>query len=217
MSPLYVIAFTNEAGPPLHLGERRIEFIEVSGIHVAVERVSDPPRLSEAALREQHDLVMKIAERVEGVVPARFGALLERQELESLVSLRLDPIRKMLDHVAGRVQMTVRAFAAPRSLTPNRMRSQHGRETGTAYLQKRRRVSAAPLARDAVAVSRGVRHVVHDERTHAGSGRVGWTLYHLVDRQAVPEYIRAVEPFRSSSIVVSGPWPPFAFVSDLWS
>jgi hypothetical protein len=45
---------------------------------------------------------------------------------------------------------------------------------------------------------------------------VGWTLYHLVDRTAVPDYIRAVEPFRSSAIVVSGPWPPFAFVPDLW-
>lgn len=216
MSALYVIALTNEPAPPLHLADRRIEFIEVSGIHVAVQRLADPPRLSEAALRAQHDVVMKIAECVEAIVPARFGALLDRQELESLVSMRLDPIRKTLEHVAGRVQMTVRACGAPRSATANRMRNQHERETGTAYLQKRRRTLAPPITGEALEVSRAVRDLLHDERTHPGTGRVGWTLYHLVDRSAVPEYIRALEPLRSSSIVVSGPWPPFAFVSDLW-
>jgi hypothetical protein len=131
--------------------------------------------------------------------------------------MRLDPIRKTLDHVAGRAQMTVRAFGASRSATANRMQNQHARETGTAYLQKRRRASSPPLTREAVAVSRAVRGLLHDERRYPGNGPVGWTLYHLVDRTAVPEYIRAVEPFRSSTIVVSGPWPPFAFVPDLWS
>jgi hypothetical protein len=215
MSALYVIAFTNEPAPPVYLADRRIEFIECSGIHVAVERLADPPSLSEAALRAQHDIVMKIAESVEAIVPARFGALLDRQELESLVSMRLDPIRKTLEHVRGRVQMTVRAFGTARSAAASRMKNQHKRETGTAYLQQRR-ASATPLPEEAAAVRRAVRGLLHDERTHPGSGRVGWTLYHLVDRTAVPDYIRAVEPFRSSAIVVSGPWPPFAFVPDLW-
>ena len=223
MSLLYVFAFTNTSAPPLRHGRRRIEFIELSGIHAAVERVAERPAVSEAALRAQHEIVMKIANTVDAVLPARFGALLDTLELEALVSTRLAPISKTLELVAGRVQMTVRVSA---SGTPARAREsppaeEHGTRTealatGTAYLEQRRRVRAAPLTGTAKTISRAVAGLVRAEHRHPGEGRVEWTLYHLVDRQVLPQYQRAMEPFESPLITVTGPWPPFAFVPDLW-
>ena len=215
MSALYVFAFTGGAARPLRHGKRRIEFIEVNGIHAAVERITGRPTVSEAALHAQHEIVMEIARAVDAIVPARFGAVVGRQELEALVSARLGPLREALGLVAGRVQMTVRAFeedagvALVSGMPANRT-------SGTAYLEHRRREAAAPLEGEAAAISRVVRPFVRQERRHAGQSRVRWTLYHLVDRGLVTEYERAVTPFMSRNVSVSGPWPPFAFVPDLW-
>lgn len=215
MSALYVFALTGGPARPLRHGNRRIEFIEIKGIHAAVERITRPPAVSEAALRAQHEIVMEIARAVDAIVPARFGAVVERQELEALVSSRRGPLREALDLVAGRVQMTVRGFeeaagvASAAGLPANRT-------SGTAYLEQRRRDAAAPLEQEAAEISRVVRPFVHQERTQAGQSRIRWTLYHLVDRGVVADYERAVTPFTSQSVSVSGPWPPFAFVPDLW-
>jgi hypothetical protein len=222
MSLLYVFAFTNTSAPALRHGSRRIEFIELSGIHAAVERVAERPAVSEAALRAQHEIVMKIANTVDAVLPARFGALLDTRELEAIVSTRLAPITKTLELVSGRVQMTVRVFASGK---PARARESPSEEpstgaeapaTGTAYLEQRRRERAAPLTGTAGTISRAMAGLVQAERSQPGEGRVEWTLYHLVDRQVLPQYERAMEPFKSPRITVTGPWPPFAFVPDLW-
>jgi hypothetical protein len=222
MSPLYVFAFTSTAAPPLRHGSRRIEFIEVAGIHAAVERVTERPAVSEAALRVQHEIVMKIAEAVDAVLPARFGALLDREELEGLVLARLDPIKKALELVSGRVQMTVRVFTSGRpagTYESPRARRTNGADrpsSGTAYLEQRRREAAGPLTGAAEAISRAASGLIRAERSQRGEGRIEWTLYHLVDRQVVPQYERAMEPFKSEAVAATGPWPPFAFVPDLW-
>jgi hypothetical protein len=223
MSALYVFALTNQPAPPLRHGNRRIEFIEVGGIHAAVERVASRPAVSEAALRTQHDIVMKIAARVDAILPARFGALLDKEELESLVTLRLAPIRETLELVSGRVQMTVRVFSSAEQSVSRQAAHADQRSaasaaaSGTRYLEQRRREASPALSGHAEAISAAVREIVRVERSHRGEGRVDWTLYHLVDRGALPQYERALEPFRSPAVAVTGPWPPFAFVPDLWS
>ena len=118
MSALYVFALTDRAARPIRHGTRRIDFIDVADIHAAVEHVSARPSVSEAALRAQHAIVMQIAASVEAILPARFGALLDREELEALVAMRREPIMQALQLVSGRTQMTVRVFtsaAAPSS------------------------------------------------------------------------------------------------------
>lgn len=210
MSALYVYALTNGSAAALHHGNHRIEFVAVSGIHAAVERVAGPPAISEQALREQHEIVLKIAQSVDAIVPARFGASLDRQELETLVAMRIDAIKATLALVAGRVQMTVRIFTSEgRAAAGKRVVT----GSGTTYLHQRRRPR---LTGPAATISRTVRGLVHEERTRHRQGHVDWTLYHLVDRDAVPQYTRALQPFESEAVVVSGPWPPFAFVPDLW-
>jgi Gas vesicle synthesis protein GvpL/GvpF len=216
MSALYVFALTGQTAPPLRHAERRVEFVEIAGVHAAVERVARQPVVSEAALRAQHEIVMKIADRVDAILPVRFGALMESGELETLVSMRLTPIRKALELVAGRVQMTVRVFGSEAAETRTQPATRDP-GSGTAYLEQRRRDTGSIPTGEAAALSRALREVVADERTQRGQGRVLWTIYHLVDRAALPRYKRAIEPFESATVAISGPWPPFAFVPDLWS
>ena len=221
MSALYVFAFTDRAARPLRHGARRIEFIDVAGIHAAVEHVSARPSVSEAALRAQHTIVMQIAASVEAILPARFGALLDREELEALVAMRRESIVQALQLVSGRTQMTVRVFTsagAPGSPHAAGVDEQGTALSGSAYLeQRRRRAAVPPLSALARSLSGAVRHLVHAERTERGHGRVDWTLYHLIDRSVVRQYEKALDRLRSSSVVVTGPWPPFAFVPDLWA
>lgn len=217
MSALYVFALTNQSAPPLqHLGHR-IEFVGVSGIYAAVERVEAPPVLSEAALRAQHDIVLKIAAAVDATLPARFGAVVDRQELEQLVSMRQATIGKALELVAGRVQMTVRAFTADAPAARSETTAVEHHASGTAYLEQRRAATTALPAGPSRAMADALRPFVVSERLERGQGRVEWTMYHLVDRGAIPEYKRAAAEFESSAIAVTGPWPPFAFAPDLWA
>jgi len=219
MSALYVFALTDRAARPLRHGRRRIEFIDLAGIHAAVEHVSARPSLSETALRAQHAIVMQIAASVDAILPARFGALLDRKELEALVAMRREPILQALQFVSGRTQMTVRIFTSAGTLeTPHAaaVDARRAAMTGSAYLEQRRREAAAPLSALAVELSGAVRDFVHAERTERGHGRVDGTLYHLIDQRLVSQYRKAIDRLRSSSVVVTGPWPPFAFVPDLW-
>jgi hypothetical protein len=45
-------------------------------------------------------------------------------------------------------------------------------------------------------------------------GRLAGSVYHLVPRSAVPNYVAALERAARAAdltIVISGPWPPYAF------
>ena len=213
--PVYVFAFTSESAPPQRYAERRIEFVEVAGLHAAIERVAERPSVTEDELRAQHDIVMKIAGVVNAILPVRFGALVETGELETLVSMRRESIREALERVSDRVQMTVRVFGTG-ALTSPSIESAPTPRSGAAYLEQRRLQAAGVPTGNAAAVSRAVRGLVAEERTERGQGRVRWTLYHLVDRSALPQYQRTIGALVSPTVAVSGPWPPFAFVPDLW-
>jgi hypothetical protein len=216
MMPLYVFALTNKPGPALHYGRRRIQFVEIDGVHAAVERVARRPPVSEAALRSQHEIVTRLAESVDAILPARFGAFVEPAELEALVALRRERIVRTLALVSGRIQMTVRTF---RPDSPGESRNAQPVSTkpmsGTEYLVQRR--GAVPrLGGAAACISTALAPLVREERRYPGEGRVEWTLYHLVDRTTLPRYESEIAAFTSPAVAVTGPWPPFAFAPDLW-
>ncbi len=77
MSRLNVFALTEHAAPPFTVDGHRIEFIAVGGLHAAVEHRDARPTISESALRTQHDVVMRLFERVEDLLPVRFGTWMD--------------------------------------------------------------------------------------------------------------------------------------------
>jgi hypothetical protein len=215
MSALYVFALTRDIAAPFEFDGHRIEFITYNGLGAAVERVAERPQVSEAALRTQHEIVMRISAYVDDLLPARFGAFVDDRELEQLLAVRRDVIQQALDLVHGRVQMTIRMRA--RAAIRSDVAGSVAPASGTAYLEARRAAAVQTLPAGAATMTAAVRHLVSAERSERGQGRSAASIYHLIERRHVHQYRAALSSVESSVITVSGPWPPFAFVPDLWS
>ncbi len=218
---LYVLALTGGKAVPFSAAGHRIEFVKADVVYAAVERLDERPGVSEEALRTQHDIVMRIAAKVDAILPARFGSLVDHEELARVVELRRDAIREALDLVRGRVQMTVRLLDAEAhaAVTPL-AHAGAGAASGTEYLQARRQAAARALPDAVTDVTAAVKDIVAAERSEAGQGRVAATVYHLVDRAAVDKYRKRLARLPSGpgrqTLSVSGPWAPFAFGPELW-
>ncbi len=217
MMALYVYALTDRAAASFVAAGRSITFIDAGGVFAAATQMETMPELSEAALSDQHDVVGRIAARVDAILPARFGSLIDRGELERVVALRRGAIVEALALVAGCEQMTVRVFAAGDERRP---RVPAPAANGTAYLRQRadaeRSVHAllGPL-------SDAARPFVRAERSARAARGVAATLYHLIARGDSTSYRERLDALRDArpapDFVVSGPWPPFAFAPELWT
>jgi hypothetical protein len=223
MSRLYVFALADRKARPFSAAGHRIEFVKVDDVYAAVERIEQGPAVDEAALRTQHGIVERIAGKVDAVLPTRFGSLVDLQELERVVALRRDAIRDGLDLVRGRHQMTVRLFdGGVRAPSVSAVRQRVDAASGTDYLQKRRQAATArALPPTVTAISAAVKDIVAAERSEPGEGRVAATVYHLVEHAAVDKYKERLTGLQSTlepaTLRISGPWPPFAFVPELWT
>jgi hypothetical protein len=209
--PLYVLALTDTPLGSWTAGDRRLQTADYDGVHVVYERRTEAPAMTDTELRDQHSLVIAIANRARAVLPARFGSLIGKRELTALVRRHDAQIRAALEQVRDRVQMTVRVLGAStrRPSVPARVTS--GRE----YLERARRVSTPPLPPRAQRLLSAVQPYVLSERREPGAGRLVATLYHLVDAAQVSRYMAAAGK-RVPGVLVSGPWPPFAFSPQLW-
>ena len=114
MTQFYVYGFVDQPLRSFTLGGHRIEVVAAASLHAAVERVTERPALSEAFLRTQHEIVERLGDRAGAILPARFGAFVEDDELHRLATLRSEDFTRGLAHVAGRVQMT-RAYPRDRA------------------------------------------------------------------------------------------------------
>ena len=216
MSLVYVYAFTGEPVSRRKIAGHTIESVHIGDVHAAVERRQEAPPLSEAALREQHAIVVDLSRRVDSIVPARFGALVDEAELARIVSLRADRLHAALRRVRGCVQMTVRV---PMGVRESVRAGGGGNHPGADYLQERRAALAPPPAVDLIRAA--VRGISSDEVSAVSAAGRQATLAHLVPGNRVAAYRRAVQAAAraqglESEMVVTGPWPPFAFAPDLW-
>jgi Gas vesicle synthesis protein GvpL/GvpF len=210
MNAVYVFALSGRAVAPFTVEGRHIEFVDVRGIFAAIERSVERPNMSEAALRTQHNIVMTLSDRIDDLLPARFGAWVELRELEDLVARRDAAIREALALVRGRVQMTIRFPQLPDAGDmPLAAVS-----SGTAYLEQKRQASRR-LPSIATGLADAVRHLVIAERVAPPTERTGAAVYHLIERAGITEYLAATAT-RPPNATVTGPWPAFAFVPDLW-
>jgi hypothetical protein len=153
------------------------------------------------------------------LLPVRFGTFArDLADLESMVRHRESLARLRLRAVRNRAQMTVRIVEAriadPQSRTPNRQSSipvpdLRSPARGRSYLRSRQRALEIP---ESLALRAAVRRWVREERVERG-GRVV-SLYHLIPRAAAEPYRSALDRAARAAgvkVVVSGPWPPYAF------
>ena len=191
---------------------RRLHSANYGAVHVVYERRSSAPALTDEELRAQHALVTAIADRSPAVLPARFGSLLEKRDLTAVVGAHEHEIVSALARVRHHVQMTVRVLGQRRTV-PSTV--QPARMSGREYLERARRAATPPITEEAERLLKAVHTVVAHERREHGAGGLLATIYHLVHVRHVARYRKAaaVPP---PGVMVSGPWPPFAFSPQLW-
>ena len=207
--PLYVLALTDEPAGIDRIGERRLQLVTVAGIHAICQRRNGPPPVTDKDLRQQHADVIAISRRVRAVLPARFGALLTKNELTTLIRANEVDIRRGLDEVRDRVQMTVRVLGTVRRPAPTPA------STGRQYLEQRQRAGAPELPSRARAFLDAVRPLVTRERQERGAPGLLASVYHLLESKNIDEYQTLARTMTGSDVIASGPWPPFAFTPQL--
>lgn len=207
---VYVFALTDAPPGVGVLRGRTLVIVRSKNIHAICETRSAPPDRVDAELREQHALVVALADRVDAILPVRFGTLMTRPELAAMLARHHDTIRTSLEQVRDRVQMTVRVTgAAWRETAPGPA------PTGRAYLEARRRALEPPLPDAAGRLLQALRPLVVEERRAGGAGQLLATLHHLVEKRNLTRYRRTAARLRAADTVVTGPWPPFAFAPGL--
>lgn len=221
MASLYVYALVDRNLPPAVLRGHEIRAVKVGGVYAAVEMTRCAPPVSEAALCEQHEIVVELAARADAILPARFGSLLERDELARIVTRRHRQLTAALELVRGREQMTVRLIggAAGHPPTPARQRS-GASGPGTRYLEQRRAAAGYPLPDVVERLTDAVRPLIVSDKAEPGPAGVRATVYHLIERGSSARYRRALEAASAGSapfvVKVTGPWPPFAFAPEVF-
>lgn len=219
MTALYVIALTDESVTPPRIAGGRLEIVPVGGLYAVVQKIAERPAPSEDLLRRQHDVVVELARRSNAMLPARFGSFLPRKDLEEIVSARSAELRRALDLVRGREQMTLR-FPPGADVEPASRAAPARPTSGAQYLRARHAATVVQVSKPVRELVAAVRPWVKAERIETGD-RGQATVYHLIARGQSAEYRDALDTARLSSpsvlYHVSGPWPPFAFAPELLS
>jgi hypothetical protein len=201
-----VPAFTGRGG-------RRLTVVRAGRLSAIVAPTRRVPSPTIDNLRRYHQTIAGISDALRAVLPARFGTVMEEDELRVILRARSRSLAAGLKQVRGRVLVTIRTADAGRIVQSPGRGPETARTTGTTYL--RTRAEAAARLREVPAfapVRIAVQKWVKGEHVVNQAGVT--SIYHLVTRASVPAYIRALsDAARDAGIViaVSGPFPPYAF------
>ena len=217
-----------------------LQVVTSGPLSAIVGSVRRPPAATRDQLGRYAVVIDRLSHQVTSLLPARFGTCVSEEELTMILRSRRSSLQRSLSLVRNRVQMTVRVIEpglGPRPSTPLRASraTVEGRDSrlgdgpitespkstanvtppasGRAYLHAR----AADVARQRrVAgfepLGRAVRRWVRGERVEKRLNVA--TVYHLIPRASVASYQRALQAaagVAGLAIVVSGPFPPYAF------
>jgi hypothetical protein len=185
----------------------RLHVIRRGAIAAVVSETSRPPAATAANLR-RHDRTMRtLAARFSALLPARFGTCVSEEELMFILSSRAAAFARALAQVRNRTQMTVRIVGLGKGdaarLPPR---------SGADYLRARARETRIP---EFEPVRAAVKRWVRAERAERRAGVA--TVYQLIPRASAEAYRDAAERAGAAAglqMIVSGPWPPYAFGSD---
>jgi hypothetical protein len=220
LMPFYVFALTDTApvGPAGRGLGASLAFRPVAGAFAAVERRADVPPVELGSLRSHQRVVEQLAARVPAILPVRFGTLLTSDEIGEALDERDDELAEAFELVRGRQQLTWRTRGGTRQSAG--VAPSGGREglSGADYLRRAHRASTPALPKTFRRVRDAAGRLAAAERYQPRTLTLPESLYHLVDRTRLEAYERATQALRSrpATLIVSGPWAPYAFVPDLF-
>ena len=195
---------------------------KLSSAFVVVERRADVPPVEFGTLKKHQDVVTRLAGQVPAILPVRFGTLLEPEDLEEAVQDRDDEIAEAFDLVRGRVQFTWREARGARREARSAGGGARGArreqpKSGAEYLRRAARAANPPLPPAFKPLRARLRPLIIAERFQPATTSIPDSLYHLVDRPRAERYAVAADALKGvrPTLIVTGPFPPFAFTSDL--
>jgi hypothetical protein len=180
-----------------------------------------------------HEAVVEAMARTGPTLPVRFGTIFsDVGALERALRDRYDTLVADLGRVGDKVEMglTVLADGADHPDTPNEATeldadgaSANG-GPGTRYMRARLAVHRRDASRRkrAIALEDSAAqelsaHIIERRSVVAPSPRLLLRAAYLLDPSSVPPFLRAIEKLRAAHddvrVLVSGPWPPYSFVS----
>lgn len=216
------IALKGVAGEPLRV-------VHIGRLDAIVGQVRTLPAPTDRNLRRYGRLMFALWQRTPALLPARFGSSArDHAELELMVSARDRTLRRSLQAVRNRAQMTLRimgsgirdrgstaqsSFPTSRSPIPDPRSPERGARFLRARAEAERRANEVP---DFSPLRPAVRRWIRSERVEKRQGVA--SIYHLVPRGSTDRYREAIQRAAADArvrIVVTGPWPAYAF-ADVW-
>ena len=205
------------------IAREKLRALRVGHVVAVVGELHSTPDPIEANLRKYDRVMRAISQRASALLPVRFGTTVrDLDELTLILGARQKVLRARLKAVRNRAQMTVRVVMEPGSGIRDpgsETRDVEARDVeasgsrGTGYLRARARAATLPeFAPIRVALTRWIRGERVEKR-----GTVA-TIYHLVPRASAETYRRALEATARATgvrLLVSGPFPPYAFADPL--
>lgn len=185
----------------------------LAGAFAVVERRADVPPVAFGTLKRHQAVMSRLARMVPAILPVRFGTLLDGPALDEALAERDADVAEAFDLVRDRVQFTWRAGRRG----PRRAKSQPPVASGTQYLRRAARQANPPPP----AVFRPLRSTLAPlavrQRYQPGTDNVPESLYHLVGKDDVRRYKETAASLAPAPalLVMSGPFPPFAFAPEL--
>jgi hypothetical protein len=209
---VYAIAGDNRVPSISGISLRAIGAGRVWAIVAPARRAPDP---TPSRLRRYHRIVTAIADQSAATLPARFGTIMDEAELMVVLRSRKPALTSALRHVRGHVQMTMRVLDVRRApaLASTQQRGA-APQSGRDYLRQRAAATSSRKIPGFAPVRDALGRWVRDEHVDQSQGVA--SVYHLVGRRAVNAYLRAAEAAIGDSglrVVLSGPFPPYAFTS----
>ncbi len=226
MSGLYVYALLegpSEGWAGSGVREEPLRLVDCDGIAVAVGEVDRAPAPDAEHVRRQDAVIRRLAAAAEAILPARFGTLVgDEAELGKALAARGPGLRRALDLVRGREQMTLRVYGEPPAREARRDVPADGTEAvsvaaaagaGTRYLEARR-ARYGDLGSSLAPLRERLGDLVHAERveSHAVAPLLA-SVYHLIPREASARYqatVAGAGPMLPVRLRASGPWAPYA-------
>lgn len=210
------------AGPITGVNGKEVSFVAAHGLCAAVSEMSSPEGAPPVSELLAYGKVVEDLHRLQAVVPMRFGCVLEGvPDVRRLLNERKRQYESLLEELKGRVEMGIRVLLPEPEEKPRREeRPRNGR--GYLALRKAHYRGMEETSRDhEMLLSRHIDAFsgLYDRcRTaaEAKGGSVVLSLYFLVPEGKVDRF---TESFRrladggSPRTLISGPWPPYNFVT----
>ena len=188
-----------------------LEMCEVTGATAVVSRVQATPLQPTHEALVRHGLVVEaLLDRVDSLLPVRFGERFEGEDGIAAAARRLRPdVRSRLDRLEGCVEVGVRVVDRRREEL-----AVHAPD-GAGYMHAQLELSRA---RDQMVRNLHAPLDEHASASAVGAPRAGGVVHtasYLVRRDAVPTFTRLVDGYAAThpqlTVVCTGPWAPASF------